>query len=393
MCDSRVAIIGAGIAGTACAIALAKAGIKTTLVAPADGRNFIVGESLPGAALPLLRKLGVRALADIMPPSSVSQCTGNFSAWGSDLWHLQDAIQNPQSGGWHIDRAAFGQALCNMAKTAGVEWQNAKVEAIRQSPNGYSLVLDGSKKPVNCNYLVDASGRFGIARKLLTDWPKRHVISPQVANVAWFVAATNDIESYSRIKSTEQGWWYSALYPLANHASKNIRVVCQFGLAKDIKPNAIEPQRWLQTCNQLGVAPVTINANQQVKAIETVDASVAKLQNSYMPNHQGKGFSLAIGDASLSLDPLSSQGMFFALYTAIKASKLLCATTDDVKGDLPAALLKSYQQQIDKVFMHHQKARMQFLCAETRYPQSAFWNITSASQAFAKTRMLLASGS
>jgi flavin-dependent dehydrogenase len=74
---------------------------------------------------------------------------------------------------------------------------------------------------------------------------------------------------------------------------------------------------------------------------------------------------LAIGDASLSFDPLSSQGLFHALYTGLRGAQAVLAGTSDALG--------AYAARIAAVRRRYREHRAIVYALEDRWPTAPFW--------------------
>lgn len=355
-------IAGTGPAACACALVLKKAGFKVALVAKKSNKHpsFSVGESLPGAALPLLNRIGITDLAKLLTKTQFSRCTGNASAWGTELWHKTDAIQNPQGGGWHIDRAAFNHALLELAVSQDVTLLCSQILSAEYQ-SSWQLTLKAQTDLLRCAYLIDGTGRASSLGKLIGR--KKIHLDKQMAIVAWFESSEDDQEKMTRIKAVSDGWWYSARLPNKSAKGSPIRVVAKFMLPEQSKA-LNTPQAYLRQLNKSGLLPVEFNAPQMLSGPYFTDASVSKLDefsNNTLPF-------LAIGDAALSLDPLSSQGMFFALYSGIKAGEqIIEAKTNQINQ------FANYDKDINAVLSANQKARKHYYVSEHRFAESEYW--------------------
>jgi len=70
----------------------------------------------------------------------------------------------------------------------------------------------------------------------------------------------------------------------------------------------------------------------------------------------------------MSFDPLSSQGIFNALYSGIKAGQAL---QHGIRGDL--SLLSSYEDRLRKIYSAYLSSRNVYYSLERRWPSSRFW--------------------
>jgi flavin-dependent dehydrogenase len=84
------------------------------------------------------------------------------------------------------------------------------------------------------------------------------------------------------------------------------------------------------------------------------------------------------GDASMSFDPLSSQGIFNALYSGMKAGQALQHGT---RGDF--SFLSSYQQRLRKIYSIYLSNRNAYYSLERRWPNSRFWQRRTSEPAIA----------
>src|SRR5688572_16521968 len=127
--DVDVFILGAGPAGCCAALNLAPF-YRTLMIDRSAMPKPRVGESLPPAANPLLKDMG---LLDEFRGQGHLPYYGNRSRWGSEELRETDFIRDPMGHGWHLDRRAFeiwlrnkaierGAKLLAPARLAHVEW-------------------------------------------------------------------------------------------------------------------------------------------------------------------------------------------------------------------------------------------------------------------------------
>lgn len=381
-------IAGAGPAASACALILRQAGLTVCLVSPQHPAqaskprstiepnrlptqdlahchqpsqyHFTVGESLPGAAKPLLNRLGIDSLSDVLSEREFSLCAGNASAWGSEQWQRMDAVQNPQGGGWHIDRTAFDLALNKQMLRADVTWLQGKVMKAEYKSH-WLLKLDQISETISCRYLIDATGRASALSKLVGI--KKQHLDQQMAAVGWFESFAQDKEQVTRIKAVNDGWWYSARLPNRSPNDLPIRVIAKFALPADCKLS-IQAGGFVSQLNDSNLMPVRFGEEQLMAPLQLKDASVSKLSQF---SDAERRF-LAVGDAVLSFDPLSSQGLFFAMYSGIKAAETIAENHSATDVDFA-----SYDTVIGSVLAANQKSRKWYYASEHRFADNEFW--------------------
>ena len=360
-----VVVAGAGPAGCAAALALQQAGVRVCLVDNALPNGPKVGESLPGAIGRLLHRLGIEGLGELLPDSDFRACMATMSAWGSDQWAYQDALANPDGGGWHVNRSAFDAALRWRAHRAGIPFYQKQIIDLQpitfetSNETGYLINLSGSghePHTIRATWLVDATGRRAfVSRRLQMG---RQKLDDQTAAVCWIAARPTDYDHTTRIKSVANGWWYTARLPWGH------RVVCFHGLPTTVATFCRNPTGFLRQFNAAGVLSEPVDEAQPMP-IRATDASVTRCLSVAQP-----GF-LCVGDAALTADPLSSQGVFFALYSGIKGAEALVQSL--AAPTLTTAALMTYQQQVDAVFAANQRSRMYFYTSEYRYATEPYW--------------------
>ena len=361
-----VVVAGAGPAGSAAAIMLQRAGARVCLVDDVQSDGPKVGESLPGAVHRLLYALGINGIADLLPKHHYQGCVANVSAWGSEQWTYQDALTNPEGGGWHIDRMAFDTALQRRARLAGVPFYQTQITDVAPDPQttgnqpGYQVQLAPGVRQspafIRTKWLIDATGRRAFISRRLQQGRQR--LANQMAGVCWVATSPTDYDRTTRIKSAPDGWWYTARLP------SGFRVISFQSLPETIADRRKNPADFLHRFNTAFDLAQPVNEQQPV-SIRVVDASVSR------PFRVAQPGLLCVGDAALSNDPLSSQGIFFALYSGIKGAEAIvrCITTPPIS----TAALTMYQQQVDEVFAANQRSRGYFYASESRYASEVFW--------------------
>ena len=79
----------------------------------------------------------------------------------------------------------------------------------------------------------------------------------------------------------------------------------------------------------------------------------------------------ALGDAAISFDPLSAQGMYNAMATAMQLSDLI--RESEVLEKPGSEFANTYNQQIDQIQHYYEKHKAIYYAQETRWPDAPFW--------------------
>jgi len=347
-----VVVTGGGPAGSATALLLARAGISALLLECSSEKVRAVGETLPPAASSLLRNLGVwdTFLRDNHLPSP-----GVVSVWGSFQPQLKDS-SSIDGEGWSIDRARFDTTLRERGRDEGVcVALGARITSCEpRDGQDWSVTFARHHKQhrVSARYLVDATGKTGTPA--LQCLPSRVVRDNLIGVVRSF--HTEQANSYALVEAVEEGWFYSTSVP--NHHL----IVVYFSDA-DIYAHGCKSNRsYLRA--QLETAANTLERVAPSKpAGEPLIVSAA---TSARRTVAGRAW-IAVGDAALSFDPLSSLGIFKALDSATRASESIL---DFLRSEVADP---SYQYWSNHVFENYLTNQRRFYSRERRWPGSEFW--------------------
>lgn len=348
----KVVILGAGVAGCIAALALVPTH-KIILLDRQREPTFRPGDCLPAAAGRILRQLGVWTAFQAQPHQA---SLGMQSYWGGPHPTIQDSLRNPDGNAWHLDRSAFEQLLRRTAQERGAHMitPDSIADADRQSEQ-WRLTLE-SGKALRCDWVIDSGGRRApFARKLGI---QRTVKDNLVAAWAFY---SDDYRQgpdrhMARISAAPDGWWYSAPLPhrkrlLAFHSDKDQLDTAQW---RHAEPFIRAAQKHSPMA---GLIP-------ELSEPDDIHYQGITAANSTRLTHcAGDGWA-AVGDAAISFDPLSSQGMYNAMATAMQLATLL-------QNDEPVA--ETYNAQIDRIWSHYLQHRHLYYQMERRWMNEAFW--------------------
>jgi flavin-dependent dehydrogenase len=355
-------VAGGGPAGAAAALALARGGCRVLLVDASPAGTFRIGEALPPAARQLLRDLGVldRFLVDGHLPSF-----GNVSVWGSDRLQAHDHIFDPHGHGWHLDRARFDALLRDAARDAGAEvWEGVAMERAEREDGGWRVHLgDGGKaREVRAAWLVDATGRgSAIARR---HGAARRQDDRLVALHARFRSSTDgDTDTRTMVESAPDGWWYTALLPSGERLAAWLTDADLADRAALLSPSGFEAR--LRESPHVGALLTRFGYELHGRPQGTGAGSAC------LDRFTGDGW-VAVGDAAISFDPLSSQGMLNALYTGLRGGQALVRVLAGKNAGDSTGIAK-YASRLEQVYTTYLRNRHTFYAAEPRWSDHPFW--------------------
>jgi flavin-dependent dehydrogenase len=362
-----IVIIGAGVAGCTAAIALARS-YSVVLVDQLSEPVERIGECLPPAGRRILKQLDLlehfEQAVDMDESFRPLQNTGTQSWWGTEKVQVVDHLRNPDGFGWHLDRKAFEKYLRNNALQRGVTacWPAKLYSALYEKERWQVTATEGDQTyTFMAKFVIDASGRQSHFTK--KTGIQRQQFDRLVA--CWAILPNGEENKLSTISSGENGWWYSAALPgnkrvLAFQTDSDllerggIKTAAQFVELANRDP---------QIFNLLQRNPGHIDYRGTVAANSTRLNEVA-----------GPGWA-ALGDAALSFDPLSSQGMFNAMAGAMQLSELISETgiiNNPVKAK-QEQFQAVYTGQMNSIWEHYVKHKNIFYGQERRWKEREFW--------------------
>ncbi len=346
-CD--VAVIGGGPAGAIAALVTARGGKKTLLIDGVAPSSFKIGESLPAGARNILRHLGIQ---NILENKAHLTSYGNGSCWGTDSLAMTDFIRDPYGLGLLLDRTEFDSGLREEAVRNKVSLLSHHVQAVRREDHQWVIEGDGLK--VEAAEIIDATGRNSKVAKQIG--VSRLQDDTLMAIYGWMKSDPHDKDHRTIIEATENGWWYTSKLAQGN------RVVCFHSDSPQIGQWIRMPHLWQAALAQTKFVSKVMKETTPIEAFRVTPSWGSSLEQ-YAGDHW-----IAVGDAALSFDPISSQGIFNALYTGMKGAEAVLKTSWGDNNALP-----HYTQELKKIRSTYLRHHSIMYAAEQRWPQVPFW--------------------
>jgi flavin-dependent dehydrogenase len=355
--EADVLVVGAGPAGAAAALNLAPIR-RVVLIERRPEVTDRIGESLPPAARRLFADMGL--LADFEAEGHAPYY-GNRAVWGAPEPVDADFVRDPDGNGWHLDRARYEAWLRRSAAARGADLlAPARIETVERDRAGWLVQIKTSagRVGVTAKILIEAGGRTApLARRL---GARRRSQDRLVCG--WITGRAGSGgrgAGLAFVEATQHGWWYTAPLPAA-------RRVLAFHTDADLPAarSARNPDELLATAKTLDELGAVL-AEAGFVAAETTGYTAA--HSGSLDPCAGQAW-LAAGDAALSFDPISSQGLLNALFTGLAAAEASDRALAGVKDAIP-----EYGRAISEIHSTYRRHLAFIYGAETRWPDAPFW--------------------
>jgi flavin-dependent dehydrogenase len=308
----------------------------------------------------VLRDLG---LLDRLAAGVHLPCYGNLSVWGGDEPEATDFLFNPYGHGWNLDRTRFDAMLREAAVAAGAVLRVGRLVQAERSAGGRWLVRTDlgatGGADLGCAWLVDATGRRSTIA--LRHGATRRREDALVALHARFRPAPGgpgDSDARTMVEATPAGWWYSALVPTGE------RVVAFLTDADLVDAATRTPEGFCERLREARHLWRQLDGHGYRIAERPRGAAAGGAR---LGRFAGEGW-VAVGDAALAFDPLSSQGLLCALETGSRAGR---AIDRALAGD--AGPLVDYARAVGRIYSAYREGLAACYAAERRWPDRPFW--------------------
>ncbi|WP_375738232.1 NAD(P)/FAD-dependent oxidoreductase [Pseudomonas boanensis] len=338
MTELSIAVLGAGPAGAAVALGLRRLGYQTCVVS--EWRRFAAVEGVSQRVLDGLRQAGLeRALASADAP------TPRKVLWNGDGQSINQECL--------LDRPRFDAAIREDLYAAGVTVIEARVLRVESSAGGHLIHLD-SGEPLRADFLVEARGRQaplagGRLRgpetlSLLNQWQE----SPG--------------QPGSAVESLADGWsWMARLadgrcYWQVTLDANRSELPAKDELAAYCARRRGDSSLVRGLFGDVALQPASLHARSSTAIL---------LHEAGGPNW------LRVGDAAMAVDPLSGNGIFQSLSSALQAPAVINTLLQcPERADLAQ---RFHQQRVEQLFLRFARTGRDFYAMEQRWPEQPFW--------------------
>jgi flavin-dependent dehydrogenase len=292
---------------------------------------------------------------------------------------MHSHMVNPYGCGWHVDRRAFDRMLAHAATAAGAclfegsdlrrsEYRNACwwLQAASEGPQG-----DIQERTLCARMLIDATGRRAkVARAL----GAKRMLFDRLVGIASHWAGVDPVEqSHLLVEATPDGWWYSAPLPGSAQGEAGAMItmlMTDADLCGRLRLGGAD--RWQAVLHSTQATHERLGSARRVSAPQVHCAHSQRLRRDVASD---TGPWLAVGDAALSVDPVSGSGVVRALRTARAAADTVHGLLADPHAWRDA--VAAYESARDDECTSFLVERARYYAAEQRF-DSPFWQRRAA---------------
>lgn len=337
---THILVLGGGPAGGATALGLKQLGYRVTVIA--EPRPFKAVEGISDRVVEGLRNAGFELALANLPAPSPRNASWNGATNSANTERL-------------INRSELDQGIVQDLLAAGIEVISGRAGKIISQGNGYKVELKANDDLViEADFLVEARGRSapgaGLDRlrgtetvSLLQHW-QGEPCTPQ-----------------SAAESFEDGWAWMAAW---SDGTRYLQLT--FDVASADLPDKAQ---LVDHCNSIlrtlsSAQPFLENA--QATGIVHARTSTPILCREAVGDNW-----IRVGDAAMAVDPLSGNGIFQALSSALQAPAVINTL---IQQPQKAQLAKQfYQQRVDHMFHRFARIGRDFYASEERWWDNRFW--------------------
>ena len=337
-----ILVLGSGPAGCAAAIALRRLGYSVCVAG--ERRRFDAIEGASARALQGLLQAGLAQGAH-----TASQAVPRVVHWNGD-----ERVSNQE---YLLDRPSLDAALRQDLALAQVSMLNYSIRSWQAHASGHTVQIEeqGKERTLRASFVLEARGR-------LAPVSPQGRKGPQTLSLLHAWQGPPCSEARVGIESMEQGWaWMACLtdgrrywqYTLDPHHT-------------DL-PTRDQITRWSQQFRQSALAlQILGEAPSPAQITLTARPSTATLNSD-----TGASNWLRIGDAAMAVDPLSGNGIFQSLSSALQAPAVV-HTLMQRPGDTALAL-EFHAQRIEHLYLRFARTGRDFYAMEQRWANQPFW--------------------
>lgn len=336
----HILVLGGGPAGAACAIGLVRLGYEVTLVTAE--RPWATVEGISERTVAGLRNAGFHhALAGVATP------TPRYVIWNGEASRANTERI--------VDRPVFDAGLRTDLGTHGIHVIEGRVGTVHSDPSGHEVLVDQGGKSLRlcADFLVEARGR---AARLT-----RSVRQRGIETVSLLQRWTGPVrQAGSAVQTFEDGWvWVAALGDGRRYVQATVDVASAGGAGRSGLYRFIDDISSLPLVRDM-IADATPCGEPQARGSTPILCGNAVARRW-----------IRVGDAAMAVDPLSGNGIFQSLSSALVAPAVINTLLQRPgQADLACAF---YNNRLEHLFDRFSRMGRDFYRNEGRWNERPFW--------------------
>ncbi len=342
MAEPAILVLGGGPAGAAVAMGLSRLGFPVTVVT--SPRPFDALEGVSERVIEGMKNAGFSGALEVAASASPRQVSWNGQASAANTERL-------------IPRDRFDQKLGEDLQKQGIEVIRGRVTDCRRGVVGWQAEAsgeDGKQYLLQGDFLVEARGRAAPAAGMPRVQGSRTLSLLQY----WQGPEANPC---SAVESFEDGWAWMAMRADGRRYLQLTVDAVSAGL-----PPKHQLAGWcrdrLQRLEQ---------ARPFLRGAQPAERVYARTSTPVLCEHSVGEDWIRVGDAAMAVDPLSGNGIFQALSSALQAPAVVNTL---IRHPERAGLAKQFHEaRIEGLFYRFARIGRDFYAQETRWRERSFW--------------------
>lgn len=332
-----VCVIGGGPAGASLALRLAQLGRSVVVIEKHCFPRRHLGESVTGGVLPLLQVLGVQRR---MESAGFIDAPRSTVLWAGRL------NSRETHGGYQVDRGIFDEILLSEARSAGaLVKQPARVRHITNKQQWTIDLQDGQS--LCAKFVAKAGGRNSIlgGRKI--------ACGAQMIALYAYWSGVDPGHGETLVEAGRSQWYWGAPLPDGT-----------FNATVFVDKEDARKENYFELIAQSSLLSPRLRDG-ACEVVYACDATSFVCEEIVTPR------SICVGDAGLTIDPLSSQGVQTAIGTALHAAVVINTILD--RPDDTTMAMDFYHRRITESSQFHSHAAATQYREQWMFSSTPFW--------------------
>lgn len=340
----QIIVLGAGPAGAAVALGLKDLGYEVTVIY--EPRPFKSVEGVSSRVLDGFKFAGLQPVLQHIPPSSPRNATWN-------------GVLSQANSEYLVDRQQVDQDLVQALSEAHIRLINARVTQVNTDlPHSKAIITLQHEESIEADFVVEARGRSAPSAHL------QRLRGPETLSLLqhWESDLSNvRCTPMSAAVSLPEGWAWMAKTETGQRYLQ---------LTLEVKSTALPPKEQLADFCAMRFRSLPQAADFIAQA-HPVGQPYGRTSTPILCRQNVGHNWLRVGDAAMAVDPLSGNGIFQAMSSALQAPAVINTLLQHPERVKLAQ--DFYQRRVEGLFYRFARIGRDFYRMETQWPEQAFW--------------------